>query len=279
MARVRTVEFLPEIFQTPANKQFLAATLDQLVQEPNIKRIQGFVGRRVGPGVNPSDEYIKEENNVRTNYQLEPGVVVLNEDNNRTIKDAITYPGITDAMNMQGSFTNNASRLYTSEYYTWDPFVDFDKMVNFSQYYWLPAGPLAVDVFAGQIPLTDTFTVTRANGAYTFSGVSGNNPSLTLVRGGSYQFNVAQNNKETVNFRVTNDGTSSYQIDYQPNPTLKLVRGNTYVFTMNLKNAYSFYIKTEASLGTTNLYSTGVTNNGASTGTITFTVPQDAPNT
>ena len=75
MARVRTVEFLPEIFQTPANKQFLAATLDQLVQEPNIKRIQGFVGRRVGPGVNPSDEYIKEENNVRTNYQLEPGVV------------------------------------------------------------------------------------------------------------------------------------------------------------------------------------------------------------
>ena len=279
MARVRTVEFLPEIFQTPANKQFLAATLDQLVQEPNIKRIQGFVGRRVGPGVNPSDEYIKEENNVRTNYQLEPGVVVLNEDNNRTIKDAITYPGITDAMNMQGSFTNNASRLYTSEYYSWDPFVDFDKMVNFSQYYWLPAGPLAVDVFAGQIPLTDTFTVTRANGAYTFSGVSGNNPSLTLVRGGSYQFNVAQNNKETVNFRVTNDGTSSYQIDYQPNPTLKLVRGNTYVFTMNLKNAYSFYIKTEASLGTTNLYSTGVTNNGASTGTITFTVPQDAPNT
>ena len=154
MARVRTVEFLPEVFQTTTNKQFLAATLDQLVQEPNLKKIQGFVGRRVGPGVNPNDEYIKEENNVRTNYQLEPGVVVLNEDNNRTIKDAITYPGITDAMNMQGSFTNNASRLYTSEYYTWDPFVDFDKMVNFSQYYWLPAGPLAVDVFAGQIPLT-----------------------------------------------------------------------------------------------------------------------------
>ena len=111
----------------------LAATLDQLVQEPNLKRIQGYVGRRVGPGVNPNDEYIKEDTNVRTNYQLEPGVVVLDNSNNKKIKDAITYPGITDALNLQGAFTNNSSKLYTSEYYTWDPFVDFDKMVNFSQ--------------------------------------------------------------------------------------------------------------------------------------------------
>jgi hypothetical protein len=33
MARTRTVDFLPEIFQTSTNKQFLSATLDQLVQE------------------------------------------------------------------------------------------------------------------------------------------------------------------------------------------------------------------------------------------------------
>ena len=33
------------------------------------------------------------------------------------------------------------------------------------------------------------------------------------------------------------------------------------------------------SLGTTNLWFEGVQNNGASTGTITFTVPQDAPDT
>ena len=51
MAKVRTVDFLPEIFQTSTNKQFLAATLDQLVQEPKFKKTQGFVGRRVGPGV------------------------------------------------------------------------------------------------------------------------------------------------------------------------------------------------------------------------------------
>ena len=89
MAKVRTVEFLPEIFQTSTNKQFLAATLDQLVQEPAFTKIQGFVGRRVGPGVNPDDEYIKESTDTRTNYQLEPGVI-LKKHNTNVVDDAIT---------------------------------------------------------------------------------------------------------------------------------------------------------------------------------------------
>ena len=38
MANIRSVDFLPEIFQTDANKQFLAATLDQLIQEPNFRK-------------------------------------------------------------------------------------------------------------------------------------------------------------------------------------------------------------------------------------------------
>ena len=42
MARTRSVDFLPEIFQTSTNRQVLAATLDQLIQEPQLKQIQGF---------------------------------------------------------------------------------------------------------------------------------------------------------------------------------------------------------------------------------------------
>ena len=51
----RSVDFLPEIFRTPANQQFLAATLDQLTQEARFNRREGFIGRSVGPGVNPED--------------------------------------------------------------------------------------------------------------------------------------------------------------------------------------------------------------------------------
>jgi len=278
MARVRTVDFLPEIFQTSTNRQFLGATLDQLVQEPKFKQIQGFVGRRVGPGINSNENYVAEGSAVRADYQLEPGVVFLSEDR-QTVEDAITYPGITDALNLQGAITDNADRLYTSDYYTWDPFVNFDKFVNFNQYYWLPSGPDSVDVFAEAVATTDDFDVTRANGVYTFSGVAGDNPPLTLVRGGNYTFNVAQNQKETVNYRITNQSTSAYIIDYQTNPTLTLIRGNTYVFNMILDRDLPLYIKTEPTLGTTNQYTNGVTNNGTSEGLITFVVPQDAPDT
>jgi hypothetical protein len=286
MAQVRTVDFLPEIFQTPVNTQFLAATLDQLVQEPQFVKTQGYVGQRVGPGVNPDDSYVVEPTASRTDYQLEPGVVLLKPNNtpwyqlaDTEIADVITFPGINDSIALQGGYTNNSDRLYKSPYYCWDPFVDFDKMVNYNEYYWLPEGPNAVDVYASLIPTESAFNVTRDNGYYTFSGVPGDNPILTLVRGGNYLFNVAQNDVDTITYRVTNQGNSFYVIDYLQNPALTLVRGNTYIFNLNLDGNYPFFIKTKLSLGNIDVFDEGVTNNGATFGTVTFTVPQDAPDT
>jgi hypothetical protein len=274
--KIRSVDFLPEIFQTPVNTQFLNATLDQLIQEPAYQQTQGFIGQRVGPGVNANDSYVIEPTKVRADYQLEPGVISLNPTTSK-IDDAITYPGILDALATQGGIVNQQDRLFESEYYSWDPFVDFDKYNNYSQYYWLPNGPDLVTVTPTTIPTQKTFTVTRANGAYTFSGYKGNNPTLTLARDGNYNFVIAQNTANAVDYRVINNGTSSWAIDQTPNPTLTLVRGNTYTWNMVQTGAYKFYIKTELSFGTTNLWDNGVTNNGGSDGLITFTVPQDAP--
>lgn len=278
MARVRSVDFLPEIFQTDVNKQFLAATLDQLIQEPKFKKTQGFIGRSVGPGVNPNDRYVVEPNKTRADYQLEAGIVSLEPDTNR-VRDVMTYPGILDAVAYQGGDASRPDRLFESQYYTWDPFINWDTFINFSQYFWIPGGPASVDVAATGVPATDDFVVDRNDGVYTFSGLAGNNPTIDLVRGGSYTFQVAQNDKETVNYRVSNAGISSYVIDSRNNPTLTLVRGNTYVFTMNLDGVYPFYIKTAPTTGLSNVYNSGVTNNGAVVGQVTFVVPQDAPDT
>ena len=245
MANTRTVDFLPEIFQTTANKQFLSATLDQLVQEPTFKKTQGFVGRRVGPGVNPNDYYVLEPDAVRTNYQLEPGVISLKPDTTE-IQDVITYPGITDALGLQGAITNNSDRLYTSDYYTWDPFVNFDKFINYSQYYWLPGGPESVDVFSSEYPLTDIFDVTRNTDYYSFSGVSGKDPLLTLVRGGNYSFNV---NQSPNNFWIQAEPGVSGRLPYSPNISSRDVLGVTnngtssgaVTFNVPLKNAQQFY--------------------------------------
>jgi len=253
---IRTVDFLPDIFQTTPNKQFLNATLDQLVQEPAFKKTQGYVGRRVGPGVNPNDYYVLEPTATRANYQLEPGVISLKPDTNE-IKDAITYPGITDALAVQGAVVNNSDRLYTSEYYTWDPFVNFDKFVNYSQYYWLPGGPNAVNVYATAIPLTENFTVTRTSTAYKFSTIPGDNPVITLVRGGNYTFDVSQTGN---NFWIQSDPGVNGRLPYAPNISSRDVLGvtnngedlGTVSFDVPFKNAQQFYYDLN-SIGTVDL--------------------------
>jgi hypothetical protein len=275
---VRSVEFLPEIFQTPVNRQFLSATLDQLAQEPDFSVTQGFIGRRIGPGVNANDNYVVEPDATRSDYQLEPGVIVTDPQTGGA-EDAITYPGMINSLSLQGGSTANADRLFSSQYYAWDPMIDFDKFVNFAEYYWLPNGPDAVPVFGSAIPVQTDIKVTRNPGHYSFDLVEGRDPTITLVRGGSYQFKLTQNLKQTQSLRVTNRGTSAYLINFSPNPTLTLIRGNTYEFVLSLGGDFPFWIKTRPTLGTTNVYSPGVTNNGAIEGVVTFTVPFDAPDT
>ena len=75
--RVRTIDFLPEIFKTDINNQFLSATLDQLVQPPNFKKIQGFIGSKFGYGVTSNDGYVAEPTKTRSDYQLEPAVIFI----------------------------------------------------------------------------------------------------------------------------------------------------------------------------------------------------------
>ena len=132
--RVRTIDFLPEIFKTKTNEQFLSATLDQLTQQPNFSRVQGFIGSKFGYGVNSTDTYVVEPNKVRSNYQLEPAVIFKKKDSNVAI-DALTYPGLIDALSAEGATVANHNSLFNNEFYSWDSFVDLDKFISlvFSQ--------------------------------------------------------------------------------------------------------------------------------------------------
>jgi hypothetical protein len=62
------------------------------------------------------------------------------------------------------------------------------------------------------------------------------------------------------------------------NPTLTLDRGGTYIFDISAP-IDPFEIKTLPGTGSINTYNDGVTNNGASAGSIVFTVPISAPDT
>jgi hypothetical protein len=239
--KIRTLDFLPEIFQTPTNQQFLSATLDQLVNPPDLQKIQGYVGSRYGYGVNPNDYYVTEPDVTRTNYQLDPGVV-FTQPGTSTATDFISYPGLIDALNTAGGVTNNNNRLFNSQFYSWDSFVNLDPLVNFNQYYWLPEGPPSVTVAASTVYSTETYVVNDQPTGYfisTLNSAGGSiNPTLTLLRSGVYEFVVNQ----PTDFWIQTQPGISGRNPSNPNQTTREIFG--------------------------------VTNNGANSGVITFAVPQ-----
>ena len=79
-------------------------------------------------------------------------------------------------------------------------------------------------------------------------------------------------------YDVTASSNSNYLINGALDPAITLYRGQTYTFTV-AATGHPFWIKTAATTGTGDQYSSGVTNNGTASGTITFTVPNNAPNT
>lgn len=91
VTKVRTIDFLPEIFRTETNRQFLSATLDQLTQQKNVSAVQGYIGEKFGYGISRNDKYVVEPDKTRTDYQLEPAVIFLKDDT-QTPQDFITYP-------------------------------------------------------------------------------------------------------------------------------------------------------------------------------------------
>lgn len=105
----------------------------------------------------------------------------------------------------------------------------------------------------------------------------------TIIAEGNIGANDGSTEGNTTNFDVSNGGASAYVFNdggftNANNPNLTLKRGETYTFTVN-SPGHPFYINSSQGTGTSNAYDNGVTNNGATDGTITFTVPDNAPDT
>ena len=237
---IRTIGFLPEVFRSSTNQKFLNATIDQLVTEPSFKKINGYVGRKFAPTYKAGDNYVIEPTTDRQDYQLEPCVVV--KDLQKNINFFSSYADVIQQIQHYGGVTNNHSRLFDNTAYTFNGLVDFDKLVNFSQYYWLPNGPSPVDVFATEIDTTNTFTITRDAllSAYTVSEFgTAQNPDIILARGGTYQF-------------IVNQPGNKFWIQTDPGLTGK----QRYHQTIDGREVY------------------GVEDNGSDNGIVIFNVPQ-----
>ena len=190
--KITSSDFLPKFFRTQANKKFLQGTLDQLIQPGVAEKINGYYGRTTAKAYKTSDNYIDDVTTDRTNYQLEPATVIKdNYDNVTFYKDYNDYMG---QLNVFGANTDNHSRLNSQETYAWNPNIDWDKFVNFREYYWMPNGPISIPIRGQSRDIVSTYTVTTEdqgdNIAYVFNDGLTRNPNLKLYRGQTYRFEI-----------------------------------------------------------------------------------------
>ena len=244
----RSVAHLPSFYRTDTNERFLSSTLDQLIQPGKLVRLDGYIGRKDSYTKVITDKFIESGITDRDSYQLEPTVTYTDKDTSSVnpedqVKFTSTYDDYINQIKFFGGDVTNHDRLNKQKVYSWDPAIDFDKLVNYREYYWLPEGPNPILI--------------SNNGPNTVSEIA-----VTHTGQGAYNFSVYQ-------------GVS--------NPSITLSRGNTYKFILDLPG-HPFYIMTEpfktgvAIDGSTSvIYSTGVSGNGTQKGTLTFTVPINAP--
>jgi hypothetical protein len=91
--------------------------------------------------------------------------------------------------------------------------------------------------------------------------------------------NVLLNYSQGIKYQVTNNGSGAYVINGVDNQTLTLIRGLTYILSINA-SGHPFWIQTsDGAYNGSNIYNTGITNNGTQNGNITWVISNDAPNT
>jgi len=166
---IQSVQLLPEFLQTSKNTKFLASTIDQLIQKPDLERLDGYVGSTNTPTYTTSDVYISEISNLRSNYQLTPALIL--QDNFNNVKQAVAIDDLINEINLYNGNTSNLDRLFRSDVYSYDPHIDWDKFVNYRDYYWLVTGPTTIQLNnvgdVGNIIGQQTYTIngiTLSNG-------------------------------------------------------------------------------------------------------------------
>ena len=206
--KINSVDFLPESLRTEKNSKFLSSTIDQLINPADLERIDGYVGSTITPNyVSTSDVYIGEISPLRRDYQLEPALVV--KDSLDNINDVIGLDDLINEIALKGGKVDNLDRLFRSSFYSYDPCIDWDKFVNYQNYYWLVNGPdTAIINNTSTTTILDIEHTILTTSSYTYNGINLLNGMLVQFRG-----NVSPKYQNR-DFFVEGVGTSIKLISY-----------------------------------------------------------------
>ena len=204
-SKINSVNLLPVVLQTDKNTKFLASTIDQLIQPAQLKRLDGYIGSTQTATYNStSDVYIPG-----SVYDLDPALVT--NDSIGNIQSVQGYDDLINEIAVKGGFNNNLDRLFRSKSYAYNPHIDWDKLANYQDYFWLTNGPQVIEVTTSTLNIESTIigqpTATVWVGTTTTSLSNG-----MLITFGGIGIEEKYHNKE---FFVEGVGQSIVLVPYQ----------------------------------------------------------------
>jgi len=166
---IKSVDYIPSVFNTPLNNKWLDATLDQMISKGALEDVDAFVGSRSGKHSQRGDVYLAEgaHEDLRRITQLEPSLVTTLQDG--TTNSMITPDDIANSVSID--FDNyNYNAAYNSQSYGFNPPIDYDKFLNYNSYYWATDLPVykSYNDDGNAVYTTDVLTDIRGKPTHTF---------------------------------------------------------------------------------------------------------------
>ena len=246
----RSLDLLPVFFRTEKNSKFLSSTLDQLISVPKLTRIDSYVGSKYTPTYKSTDNYISEQDPLRAAYQLEPALIV--RDINQAIKKTFALDDALNQITAYGGNSSNLDRTFEPKFYSYNPNIDWDKFINFKEYYWLVSGPPTLPVSGEKLNSITEFSITDATDKiqFLFNNLT-TTEQLTLYRGATYVFNINSSH----NFYIKNASVEGYNDQYNIGINGNGTKKGQIIFTVDWAAPNTLYYVSES-----NILSLGVIN-------------------
>jgi len=164
--RRRPIKLLPPVNQTETLTKFFAATVDHLFQPESVEFVSAYIGSKPSYYDPATDFYVGEPTKSRIDYQL-PATAVSKNPSSGSLTNVMFYDDFVNVLKFHGANTQNHSRLFDQEYYSWSPPIDLDKILNYTKYYWAPSGPAPIKLLSQ----TDVAANVLGKTSYTYTGV------------------------------------------------------------------------------------------------------------
>jgi len=113
--------------------------MDQLVIPGDARQLNYFVGRKYANGSTYKDRYLDESTPLRNAYQLEVGSASVDSSGAYTF--GATVEDFLNSLSFYGVDKSDLRTVLGDDFKPADFKINLDKLVNYSEYYWLPNGP------------------------------------------------------------------------------------------------------------------------------------------